>query len=151
MQKVMKAEQLRRESGLISWIMTQFLSPFFLSAFFFSLIKCLKINTKRLFAQRESVCLPAATAGCWASSPPRTDPSSCAPQTQEMLTPAFGQLQGRSACRGFVGAQHNAAKRIRSGETPLTFPFPQEDALPAAAGCAMVVRLGVVTRCCLTE
>lgn len=40
----------------------------------------------------------------------------------EMLTPGFGELQGRTACQGWDEAQHNAAKRIRS-PAPLTFPF----------------------------
>lgn len=39
-----------------------------------------------------------------------------------MLTPGFGELQGRTACQGLNEAQHNAVKRIRS-QTPLTFPF----------------------------
>lgn len=40
----------------------------------------------------------------------------------EMLTPAFGELQGRGASQGWNEAQHYGAKRIRS-PTPLTFPF----------------------------
>lgn len=39
-----------------------------------------------------------------------------------MLTPAFGELQGRGASQGWNEAQHYGAKRIRS-PTPLTFPF----------------------------
>lgn len=43
----------------------------------------------------------------------------------EMLTPVFGELQGRTAWQGLYEAQHNATKRI-SSQTPFTFPLTHE-------------------------
>lgn len=84
-------------------------------------------NNKEIIKCRKQLCAESGgagltcTAGC--STPRRSVPSLQLCVTDaEMLTPDFGELQGRTACQGLNEAQHNVVKRIRS-QTPLTFPF----------------------------
>lgn len=84
-------------------------------------------NNKETIKCKQQLCGVSGGAGLTCAAGCST-PRRCGPSLQlcvtdaEMLTPGFGELQGRTACQGLNEAQHNAAKRIRS-QTPLTFPF----------------------------
>lgn len=80
---------------------------------------------KKAMKSRKQLCSGVQTTCVAGSSGPRRRGASLQLRATdaEMLTPVFGELQGRTACQDLNGAQHNAAKRIMSAKTPLTFPF----------------------------
>lgn len=87
-------------------------------------------------------CGLTCTAGCSVRRRSGPSPQLCVTGA-EMLTPDFGELQGRTACQGLSEAQHNAANRIRS-RTSLTFSFThnvvsirQHSKRRAARGCRL--------------